>query len=281
MKRWMNTIVAILLIIPISGCTMGLEMKKKHAVTEEQIISGVSVILDAQKETVWPYLAEEMDVLSRGGIPSAEEIIRNTLAEELGMEYLEFCYVVGTGETQEDLDLVTEYAKTLLDEEGKAELERSLVQVREILLAEAGDLARRLAPSQRVPFWKDMQKLVTRTMVLFTAGIVYACMPTTVFWGKVSAAAAIAVAAGIVSETVMAIWRYYQFGGDPDEAFGEWLKGVTTEPELSYALTASVMAVGKTMKRGPVVTGILICVFAIYNVIDIVKPMLKRYNFNV
>ena len=42
MKRWMNTIVAILLIIPISGCTMGLEMKKKHAVTEEQIISGVS-----------------------------------------------------------------------------------------------------------------------------------------------------------------------------------------------------------------------------------------------
>ena len=79
----------------------------------------------------------------------------------------------------------------------------------------------------------------------------------------------------------MAIWRYYQFGGDSDEAFGEWLKGVTTEPELSYALTASVMAVGNTLKRGPVVTGILICVFAIYNVIDIVKPMLKQYNFNV
>ena len=106
------------------------------------------------------------------------------------MDYLEFCYIVGTGETQEDLDLVTKYANTLLDEEGKAELERSLGQVREILLSEAGDLARRLAPSQRVAFWKDMQKLVTRTLVLFTAGIVYACMPTTVFWGKVSAAAA-------------------------------------------------------------------------------------------
>ena len=281
MKRWMNAIVAILLIIPLSGCTMGLELKRKQAVTEEQVLNGVSSILDAQKETVWPYLADELTALHRGGAPSTEEIVQSTLSEELGMEYLEFCYVVGTGETREDLDLVTEVAKKLLDEEGKAELERSLVQVREILLAEGDDLARRLAPSQRVAFWKDMQKLVTRTMVLFTAGIVYACMPNTVFWGKITAAAAIAVAAGIVSETVMAIWRYYQFGGDPDEAFGEWLKGVTTEPELSYALTASVMAVGKTLKRGPVVTGILICVFAIYNVLDIVKPMLKQYNFKV
>ncbi|NLZ77563.1 MAG: hypothetical protein GX911_06305, partial [Spirochaetales bacterium] len=170
MKRWMNAIVAILLIIPLSGCTMGLELKRKQAVTEEQVLNGVSSILDAQKETVWPYLADELTALHRGGAPSTEEIVQSTLSEELGMEYLEFCYVVGTGETREDLDLVTEVAKKLLDEEGKAELERSLVQVREILLAEGDDLARRLAPSQRVAFWKDMQKLVTRTMVLFTAG---------------------------------------------------------------------------------------------------------------
>lgn len=281
MKRWLNAVVAILLIIPISGCTMGLEMKKKQQITQEQLLSGVSQMLDAQKETVWPFLSEELESLSRSLAPSGDEIVRNTLTEELGQEYLEFCYIVGNGETQEDLDLVVSYANSLLDEEGQEELERALIQAREILMSEAGDLARRLAPSQRVAFWKDMQKLVTRTLVLFTAGVVYACIPTLVFWGKITAAAAIAIAAGIVSETVMSIWRYYQFGGDVDDAFGDWLKAVTTEPELSYALTASVMAVGNTLKRGPVVTGILICVFALYNVIDIVKPMLKQYNFKV
>lgn len=281
MKRWLNAVVAILLIIPISGCTMGLEMKKKQQITQEQLLSGVSQMLDAQKETVWPFLSEELESLSRSLAPSGDEIVRNTLTEELGLEYLEFCYIVGNGETQEDLDLVVSYANSLLDKEGQEELERALIQAREILMSEAGDLARRLAPSQRVAFWKDMQKLVTRTLVLFTAGVVYACIPTLVFWGKITAAAAIAIAAGIVSETVMSIWRYYQFGGDVDDAFGDWLKAVTTEPELSYALTASVMAVGNTLKRGPVVTGILICVFALYNVIDIVKPMLKQYNFKV
>jgi len=39
--------------------------------------------------------------------------------------------------------------------------------------------------------------------------------------------------------------------------------------------------VGTTMKRSPVVTGIIICVFAIYNVVDLIKPMLKKYNFSV
>ena len=56
---------------------------------------------------------------------------------------------------------------------------------------------------------------------------------------------------------------------------------VTTEPELSYALAASMIATGETLKRGPVVTGIILCVFAIYNVIDMLKPMLKKYNFTI
>ena len=143
------------------------------------------------------------------------------------------------------------------------------------------DIARGLAPSQRVEFWKDMQKLVTRTLVLFTAGVVYACIPTVVFWGKIAAASAIAVATGIVASTVMSIWRYYQFGGSLDDTFAEWIAEVSTEPETSYAMAASMMALGTTMKRGPVVTGLIICVFALYNVIDMVKPMLKKYNFSV
>lgn len=34
------------------------------------------------------------------------------------------------------------------------------------------------------------------------------------------------------------------------------------------------------MGCGPVVTGIIICVFAIYNIVDMVRSMLKTYNFD-
>jgi hypothetical protein len=40
-----------------------------------------------------------------------------------------------------------------------------------------------------------------------------------------------------------------------------------------------MIAVGSTMKRSPVVTGIMICVFSMYQVIDMLKPMLKKYNY--
>ena len=69
------------------------------------------------------------------------------------------------------------------------------------------ELASRSGPESAAAFWKDMQDLVTRTLVLFTAGVVYACIPTVVFWGKIAAAAAIAIA-GVVSTSVMRIWRY-------------------------------------------------------------------------
>ncbi|MCK9311865.1 MAG: hypothetical protein M0P26_06280 [Bacteroidales bacterium] len=162
-----------------------------------------------------------------------------------------------------------------------ASLEQKLSENRSLMLTEAEYFSRGLSPSQRAPFWKDMQKLLVRSIVLFTAGIVYACIPTVVFWGKISAATAIAIASGVVASTVMSIWRYYQFGGELDASFNEWLISVTTEPEISFALASSMIAVGTTLKRGFVVTGIVICVFALYNVIDMVKPMLKKYNFSV
>jgi hypothetical protein len=41
-----------------------------------------------------------------------------------------------------------------------------------------------------------------------------------------------------------------------------------------------MMTVGKTMGNGPVVTGLIIVVFSLYQVMDMVKPMLKKYNFD-
>lgn len=194
---------------------------------------------------------------------------------------MEFCYAVNDLDAADQAQNVVEFARSLISEEEMASLEQKLAENRSLMLSEAEHFSRALSPSQRAPFWKDMQKLLTRTTVLFTAGVVYACIPSVVFWGKISAATAIAVATGVVASTIMSIWRYYQFGGDLDESFNDWLISVTTEPEVSYALAASMISVGTTLKRGFVVTGIIICVFALYNVIDMVKPMLKKYNFKV
>jgi hypothetical protein len=273
-----NWVVVILLVLPLSGCSMGWEVQSKAKISDDRLFPAVTEMIEQQKDVVWPYLEEDLHRgLSSQGVSSAE-IVANTLAEEQGRRYLEFCYTVGS---DADIEEVVAFAHGLLDEQKQQELDEKLESARTLMLNKAEVLSRGLAPSQRAAFWKDMQKLVTRTLVLFTAGVVYACIPSVMFWGKISAATAIAVATGVVASTVMSIWRYYQFGGSIDESFGEWLTSVTTEPELSYALAASVIAVGNTLKRGAVVTGIIICVFALYNVVDMVKPMLAKYNFGI
>lgn len=281
MQYTLNWIVLFMLVIPLSGCSLGWEAQTKAKITDKELFPTVARIIDEQKNVVWEYLEEDLSRALTTGEPTGADIVRSTLSEEQGRQYLEFCYAVNDVEASDQAQRVVDFARTLISEEEMAALEQKLEENRSLMLSEAEVFSRALAPSQRVPFWKDMQKLVTRTTVLFTAGVVYACIPTVVFWGKVSAATAIAIAAGVVASTVMSVWRYYQFGGDLDESFNEWLISVTTEPEVAYALAASMIAVGTTLKRGFVVTGIIICVFAMYNVIDMMKPMLKKYNFSV
>ncbi len=280
-KRIGTWAIVVLLVIPLSGCSMGWEAQSKVRIADEELFEAVSQMIEEQKEVVWPYLEDDVARSVCTADVSGQTIVANTLSEERGREYLEFCYTVGNPQGEEDVEAVVEFAHTLLDAEQQAELDAKLEETRSLLLVEAQTMCRSLVPSQRAAFWKDMQKLVTRTLVLFTAGVVYACIPSVVFWGKISAATAIAIATGVVASTVMSIWRYYQFGGTIDESFSDWLQEVTTEPELSYALAASVISVGNTLKRGPVVTGIIICVFALYNVMDMVKPMLDTYDFTI
>lgn len=277
----LNWVVLVLLVIPLSGCSLGWESQTKAKITDKELFPTVARIIDEQKDVVWEYLEEDVSRALSSTEYTGSDIVQSTLGEEQGRQYLEFCYAVNDVETEDQAQQVVEFARSLISEEEMVALEQKLAENRSLMLSEAEYFSRSLSPSQRAPFWKDMQKLLVRSIVLFTAGVVYACIPKVVFWGKISAATAIAIASGVVASTVMSIWRYYQFGGELDESFNEWLISVTTEPEVSYALASSMIAVGTTLKRGFVVTGIVICVFALYNVIDMVKPMLKKYNFSV
>ena len=101
-----------------------------------------------------------------------------------------------------------------------------------------------------------------------------------VVWGKVTAASAVAIAAGVLSATIMAVVEHYNSDLSLTQSFGEWLETVAKEPAVNWALAASVISISKSLDRGPVVTGIIIAVFTLFGVVEDAKEMLGKYNFS-
>ena len=283
-RAFASNVVCILLIASLSGCSMGWEQKSNPAVEDSELFPALARIIDEQWAVVAPFLEEELAseaILhgrAMGETPDASRLVELILEEDSGRDYMQFCYAVAMGT---DPSIVVELARDLLPKEEYDELRLRVEETERSMRGFMIEQSRALPPNQRAAFMRDLQKLVTKTVVLLVAGIVYACIPNVVFWGKVTAASAIAVAAGIVATTVLSIYRFYQYNSDElSISFQEWIVDVTTDPAAAYAMASSMMTVGKTMVNGPVVTGLVIAVFSIYQVMDMLKPMLKKYNFN-
>ncbi len=283
-RGYVSNVVCMLLIVSLSGCSMGWEQRSNPGVDDGELFPALTRIIDEQWSVVAPFLEEELSLdaaRSAGGtsdVPDASRLVELILEEESGRDYMQFCYAVAMGD---DSSAVVEFARELLPQEEYDELRLRVEETERSMRGFMIEQSRALPPNQRAAFMRDLQKLVTKTVVLLVAGIVYACIPNVVFWGKVTAAAAIAVATGIVATTVLSIYRFYQYNSDElSVSFQEWIVDVTTDPAAAYAMASSMMAVGKTMVNGPVVTGLVIAVFSIYQVMDMLKPMLKKYNFS-
>lgn len=274
-------VLCLWMIISMVGCSMAWEPSMNPKIDDSELLGTVARIVDEQWEVVRPVLEEELgEQPGRGAWEDVDgaTVVERTLSEEQGRQYVQFCHAVGA---EMDVEAVVSMAQELLPADQAAILQGQLAQAQRSLYEYGEMQSRALPPSQRAPFMRDLQKLVTKTLVLMVAGIVYACIPNTIFWGKVTAASAISVAAGIVATTVLSIYRYYKYSPDALAiSFEEWIVDVTTDPAAAYAVATSMINVGKTMKNGPVVTGLIIVVFSIYQVLDMVKPMLKKYNFN-
>jgi hypothetical protein len=282
MNRFFEYSLVGILVLSLSGCSMAWDQSVKPQVNEDELKSSVAKIVDEQLEVVGPYL-EQNDTI-KGVIDfddiTGDQVVEGVLNEVNGHSYLEFAYDTAYN-SEDNLEEFVVESKKLLPEKEAQELDEKIEETKKAIYGEYEDLGRAVPPSQQIAFQKDLRKLVTRSVVLFIAGVVYTFLPTTMFWGKISAAAAISVATGVLSCSVMSLYQYYKYGGDIDQSFEQWLEEVSTEPQISYALAASMITVGTTMKRSPVVTGLTICVFSLYKVIDMVKPMLKKYNFDV
>ena len=280
-KSVYTSIIAMYLIISIVGCSIAWDSNPNSEFDSNDLIESVASRVDEQWDIIVPiieeYEGEFQSRMSRSDVSNGTQVVKSMLEEQNGADYLRFSHALFAGE---DSSTLLELAENLIDEEEMSGLHEEISRVRERTLEFAQVQSRALPISQREPFLRDLQKLLTKTIVLLIAGIVYAAIPHVIFWGKVTAAAAVAIASGIVATTVMSIYRYYQYGDNMGKSFEEWIVDVTTDPGAAFAVATSMITLGKTMSNGPVVTGLVLVVFSIYQVLDLVKPMLKKYNFN-
>ena len=274
--------ISVWLMVSVLGCSLAWEPAANPPLSQELMVPVVARMLDEQLAMVAPVLEEhgELPPAARSLVEHTDgmAVVERMLAEVRGGDYLRFGHAIATGASSET---VLAEAANLLPAEQFSEISARMVSTQRSMRARALAEARALPPSQRPAFMRDLQKLVTKTLVLMVAGIVYARIPKVIFWGKVTAAAAVSIAAGITATTIMSIYRYYKYEEDSlSQSFQDWIVDVTTDPAAAYAIAASMTTIGKTMTNGPVVTGVIIVVFALYQVMDLVKPMLKKYNFD-
>ncbi len=154
-RRIGTQIVVLLLILQLSGCSMGLQTVEKQKISDDQLLPAVSDMIEQQKEVVWPYLEEEVSRSLTKSDPSGKQIVNNTLSEGQGREYLEFCYAVGDPQGEADVETVVSYAHTLLSDEEQQQLEQQLEVRRSLLQARGETLARGLAPQPASRFFLE------------------------------------------------------------------------------------------------------------------------------
>ena len=288
-KKVFNCTVAVFVLLSITGCNLNLTPNNKQRYSDSTIKTVVSKAIDSEMEFIKPNLEPEvqakMDEASKGsGTLDGKQIVDLIMNEQSGHDYVEFCFAVEESTMPGNSDYVVDSARSLLTDSQYAELELRINEAEKRMNEFASEYAKGLPADQQHAFYKDLKSLVTRSVVLLTAGIVYMAIPDLILWGKISAAAAISIAAGLVSLSIMTIYENFKFKDDSntakDKTFKEWLEDLIAVPKADFAITTSVTAIATCLSESAVVKGIIIIVFACTNALDMLRIMLKKYNFN-
>lgn len=271
--RRISNIFAVAILVPLMlfSCTM--ELSGPASLSDRVLVTRSARLMEVYLDEVVSALGEESaqyeEVLASGY--TAREIATRALEEENGRAYLEFClYADDYGSTDE----VFNAAQSLV---GQGDLERvkaDVDKVESLVFEEADEISRGMTTSQKKAFYGELRKLVVKAAVLLTAAIVYACVPTMMFWGKITAASAVAVAGGVLATTIMCIIEYYHTDGEVG-SFDEWLESVAVEPSAAWAIASAVISTNSALGYSPILVAVILGVFAIYGIIDDVKPLLK------
>jgi len=258
------------------GCSM--EAAASSRTGSGDVRSRVARMIDEELDNILPLLEKDGITIDDEGRAlssyTGEEIVQRTI-DAGGEEYINFTYAVSIANSKEE---IMEAADSLLDSESKAEIEGIMEKEEALVEKYVEENSRYMTSTQKKAFFKDLRKMVVRSVVLLAAGIIYSCIPKAVVWGKVTAACAVAVAAGILANGVLTIVEYWD--ADPDEypSFFAWMESMQEESYTAWATAAGMIATGNACKRSPVITGIIIVAFSLYKVLDDIKPMLEKYG---
>ena len=270
---------SVLILSMLASCTPSLSGPSEDR--REKMVSQGARVIDEEYDFVRGVLIEteefsEEDFASYG-ILDGETVVRGLL-EGGDEDLLSFLCATSDG----GVDGVLSTAKSLLPEKEYGELEKKAKEIEE-RAGEWGDrVSRSFAPAQKDEFYKDLKSMVVKTVVLLTASIVYAMIPKVMFWGKVSAAAAVSVAAGVVASGFVSMVEWSDEDlKNTDKDFSAWLEEITVEPFTDWALAQGVLNAQMAATNNPVTSALVLGVFALYHIGEDAKTLMKKYNWEV
>lgn len=273
-------VVSVLMIaVLLASCSIS--PSGPASIDRNLVLSESARMIDQEIERVVRELEVhgEIDGLSDMGTLDGDTVTRGTLSEENGEKYLEFLYM------SERFSSVDEVVAVASDIVPKSELDAIVTEADKIekrLLELYEDDIRALNEKQKAEFYKDIRKIVVKSVVLLTAAIVYALIPNSIVWGKVTAATAVSISAGIAASGFMRlIERKNSDTAAANQTFSDWIQELSTEPTTAWAIAAGIINTGKSLGYNPVTTSIILVVFGIYGIKDDLKPLLEKYNFKV
>lgn len=270
---------SVLILSMLASCTPSLSGPSEDR--REKMVSQGARVIDEEYDFVRGVLIEteefsEEDFASYG-ILDGETVVRGLL-EGGDEDLLSFLCATSDG----GVDGVLSTAKSLLPEKEYGELEKKAKEIEERAGAWGDRVSRSLAPAQKDEFYKDLKSMVVKTVVLLTASIVYAMIPKVMFWGKVSAAAAVSVAAGVVASGFVSMVEWSDEDlKNTDKDFSAWLEEISIEPFTDWALAQGVLNAQMAATNNPVTSALVLGVFALYHIGEDAKTLMKKYNWEV
>ena len=270
-----NRIAALCMIAAICSCTM--DLSGPEALSNRMLVTRSARLMEVYLDDVARAMTEEelpgfRKAYEKGF--SAEDVASRTLSEQGGREYLEFTIYA---DDYESVESVIAAASGLVPEKELEGVRKDIADLETKLYEDAEEQSRVMTAAQKKAFYSELRKLVVKAAVLLTAAIVYAFVPDMMFWGKVSAASAVAIAAGVLAATLMSIIEYAKTGTS-SVSFEEWCKEISSEPAAAWAIASGVIATNTALGRSPVTAALILAVFAVYGIIDDVKPLLEAYK---
>ncbi len=279
----MKSVAILLIVAMLASCAMDAVGPGKATSNLESFTASrlIDHFYDDVRSTLLENNGITQEQYEKIGNLNGEEITRSVLTESNGKEYLDFLNCSKAGDSIESADEVIDRAESLISDKAKVtELREKAKEIESRVYKEAEVVfrTRALNASQKEAFNKELRALVVKSVVLLVAAVVYAFIPSTVLWGKVVAGTAIAVAAGVLATTLGVIIDYKNGDIGKDKALKEWLDEISKEPIAASAIAAGITNTASAMGASPVVSALVLIVFAIWNIKDDVKPLLDAYN---